>query len=193
MRMTDETEATERKPSAMEYFILALIGKAGLTSLYAFQQRAGLQPGGIRSALERLESWHLIARGESTARRKRSISLTEEGKAFLENQWFRCLVDHPDAEGVLRAACVALLMGAPDCASMCLRDSANARSFMAKEKGIEAEHLQKTQKDPLSTYLWMRTLYEAQRRDAESKAFLQLSQLLEEKDQRDGQHSKGSV
>ena len=176
----------------MEYFILALIGKAGLTSLYAFQQRASLQPGGIRST-QRLESWHLVTRAESSTRRKRSISLTDEGKAFLENQWFRCLVDHPDAEAVLRTACVALLMGAPDCAAMCLRDSATARSFTAKGKSIEAEHLQKTQKDPLSTYLWMRTLYEAQRRNAESEAFMQLSRLLEEKDQRDDHQPRGSV
>ena len=63
----------------MEIFILALIDKAGLTSLYAFQQQAGLQPGGIRSTLERLEQRSLIERAESSARQRRDYSLTLEG------------------------------------------------------------------------------------------------------------------
>ena len=75
----------------MEYFILALIGKAGLTSLYAFQQRAGLQPGGIRSALERLEALQLITRAESSTRQRRDMSLTSEGTEVLNYSWKRCL------------------------------------------------------------------------------------------------------
>ena len=63
----------------MEYFILALIGRANLTSLYDFQQKAGLQPGGIRSALKRLEEFGLIHRAESSTRRRRNLSLSLEG------------------------------------------------------------------------------------------------------------------
>ena len=164
---------------------MALIGKAGLTSLYAFQQRAGLQPGGIRSALQRLESWQLITRAESSARQRKDMSLTAEGTEVLNSSWERCLGERTDPEGVLRVACIALLMGVPGLAVGYLADLAFHRRSTAKEKSMEAETLQKTRKDPLSTYAWMRALSEAQRRNAESEAFSQLSHLLEEKDQPD--------
>jgi DNA-binding MarR family transcriptional regulator len=178
----NQSETTDRELSVMEYFILALIGKAGLTSLYAFQQRAGLQPGGIRSALQHLESRDLITRAKSSTRRRRDMSLTAAGIACLEGTWVQCLSDHPDMEGVLRAACVALLMGPPDCATVYLRDRAAAHLCMAMERSMEAEHMRKDRKDPLSIYAWMRMLGDGQRRNAESQAFTQLSHFLEEKD-----------
>jgi len=46
---------------------------------------------------------------------------------------------------------------------------------------METEKLEKTKRDPLSTYSWMRALTEAHRRSAESSAFSQLSHLLEGK------------
>ena len=186
--MIDETKVTDKEPSVMEYFILALIGKAGLTSLYDFQQRAGLQPGGIRSALGRLESWQLITRGESSARRRRAMSLTAEGMDFLNRTWQRCLGERTDTEGVLRAACVALLMSTPKHAIGYLQNLASDRRSTAQERSMEVEKLQKTRKDPLSTYAWMRALTEAQRRSAESTAFSQLSHLLEGKHQPDVEH-----
>lgn len=165
----------------MEYFILALIGEAGLTSLYAFQQRASLQPGGIRSALQRLESDQLIERAASSTRQRRALSLTPEGMKFLDYTWRRCLEAFPDSEGVLRAACVAQLMGAPEQAADYLRKLAYHYQGMAQERSMEAEKLEKTRKDPLSTYAWMRALTEARRRSAESKAFSDLGHLLEGK------------
>jgi len=171
----------------MEYFILALIGKAGLTSLYAFQQRAGLQPGGIRTALQRLEDWKLITRAASSTRGRKNMSLTAEGSEFLNDSWTKCLDELTDAEGVLRTACIALLMDSPARAIEYLQCLAYDRSAKAKERGLEAETLQKTRKDPLSTYAWMRALCEALRRNAESEAFSQLSHLLEEKDQPDAE------
>lgn len=186
--MNDEAEAIDIEPSVMEYFILALIGKAGLTSLYDFQQRASLQPGGIRSALQRLESWQLIMRAESSTRRRRALSLTAKGRDFLNRSWERCLGDRTDTEGVLRAACVALLMEAPEKAVVYLQNLAFDRRSTAQERGMEVEKLQKTTKDPLSTYSWMRALTEAQRRSAESMAFSQLSHLLEGKYQPNAEH-----
>lgn len=172
----------------MEYFILALIGKAGLNSLYAFQQRAGLQPGGIRTALQHLESWQMITRAESSTRQRKDMSLTAEGTEVLDNTWKRCLGERTDPEGVLRVACIALLMGVPGLAVEYLADLAFQRSSTAKEKSMEAETMQKTKKDPLSTYAWMRALSEAQRRNAEGEAFLKLSRLLEETNQPDAEN-----
>ena len=185
--MSIQNRTNGGEPSVMEFFIMALIGKAGLTSLYAFQQRAGLQPGGIRSALQRLESWRLITRAESSTRQRKDMSLTAEGIELLNNSWERCLGERTDAEGVLRAACVALLMGAPGLAVGYLLNLAFDRRNAAEEKIMEAETMQRTKKDPLSTYLWMRARSEAQRRSAESEAFSQLSRLLKEKDQPDAE------
>lgn len=165
----------------MEMFILALIGKAGLTSLYAFQQQAGLQPGGIRPALERLEKQNLIERAESSSRQRRDFSLTDEGSRYLDAAWRRCLADHSETEAVLRAVCIALLMGAAVEAASYLQSLATTRRYAAEVKSMEAEQQGKTQKDPLSAYTWMRVVTEARRRNAESEAFLELGQYMETK------------
>jgi DNA-binding PadR family transcriptional regulator len=167
----------------MEYFILALIEKAKLTTLYAFQQRAGLQPGGIRPALHRLEEAGLITRAESSKRQRKALSLTPQGLFFLTQTWQVCLRDHPDTESVLRAACVALLMGDRNRTSQYLEQLALSRQTMAEEKKMNTQQLERTQKDPVSTYLWMRTLCEAKRRHGESEVLEALSQSLRQKDQ----------
>lgn len=181
--MSSQSRAKDVEPSVMEYFILALIGKARLTSLYAFQQRAGLQPGGIRTALQRLEDWKLITRAASSTRGRRNMSLTAEGSEFLNRSWTKCLNELTDAEGVLRTACIALLMGAPARAIEYLQTLAYDRRTKAERRRLEAETLQKTRNDPLSTYAWMRALSEAQQRNAESEALAQLSHLLKKKGQ----------
>jgi DNA-binding MarR family transcriptional regulator len=163
----------------MEFFILALIHRVGLTSIYEFQQRAGLQPGGIRPALARLEQRNLINRSESAARRRRDFALTSDGLALLHGAWQQCLNDHTELEAVLRAAFVAVLMGGVDQAIAYLFSLATTRRATADEKAAEAERFKKTQGDPLSAYTWMRAATESHRRSAESDAFLQLSQYLE--------------
>ena len=105
----------------MEYFILALIGRANLISLYDFQQKAGLQPGGIRSVLKRLEDLGLIHRAESSTRRRQYFFSSPEGIRFLNNSWQRSLQGYPDSESVLRAAAVALLMNDEELAARYLQ------------------------------------------------------------------------
>lgn len=186
--MTSHIPTSNGEPSVMEIFILALIDKAGLTSLYAFQQQAGLQPGGIRSTLERLEERGLIERAESSARRRRDFSLTVEGLRFLEFSWQQILHDQLDTEAALRAACVALLMGPVREAIAFLEYLSTTRRSAARDRNLEAEQLGKTQKNPLTTYAWMRALTDAQRRSAESEAFSQLSQQLEINQDQYGTH-----
>ena len=164
---------------AMEFFILALIDRAGLKSLYSFQKHAALQPGGIRPALLRLEQQNLIQRAESSRRQRKDFSLTPEGKDLLSRAWQQCLKDTGEPEGVLRSICVALLMGQPDTAlyfAMSVRDN---RSSEARGREQEAEGLYRAQNDPLSLYMWMRAITEARRRNAEGEALAQLISHLE--------------
>ncbi|HEX6880020.1 MAG TPA: hypothetical protein VF135_06630 [Terriglobales bacterium] len=170
----------------MEYFILALINRAGLTSMYEFQHAAGLQPGGIAPAIRRLETLGFLSRGASSRRRRRELSVTPEGEQFLTSSFLQCLHDYPDLESVLRAACVALLMGKADFAGQYLDDLAERRRKSAEERSMDAERFGKTHRDPLSTYAWMRALCEAQRRGTESKTFSSLGQFLKEKHRPDG-------
>ena len=182
MRTRDDSE---QSLSVMEYFILALIGKARLTSLYAFQQRAGLQPGGIRTSLQRLGDRGLLERAESGSRKRRDLSLTSAGTRYLEKTWKQCLADYPDAESILRAATIAVLMGEQDYAAEYLSGVALPRESSGEEKNMEAERLGRRRLDPLSTYAWMRALTEARRREGESKAFSKLGRTLKEKHQPD--------
>lgn len=182
MRTNDDSE---QSLSVMEYFILALVGKARLTSLYAFQQRAGLQPGGIRTSLQRLEDHGLLERAKSGSRQRRDLSLTPAGARFLEKTWKHCLADYPDAESILRAATIAVLMGDQHYAAEYLSGVALTRESSGEEKNMEAERLGRGRLEPLSTYAWMRALTEAQRREGESKAFSKLGRTLKEKHQPD--------
>jgi DNA-binding MarR family transcriptional regulator len=168
---------------AMEYFILTLIGRAKLTSLYEFQQKAGLQPGGIRQALVRLERRGLITRAASATRRRRELALTNVGFDVLYQSWRECLHDNLETESVIRVACIALFMGGPEDAATYLERQAGLRKSIAWEKEMETERLQKSQKDPLSTYAWMRTLTEARRRSAEGEALSGLGLYLKEHQQ----------
>ena len=71
----------------MEFFILALIARMGLTSLYDIRESAGLQPGGIRFSLDQLEKRGWITRSEPGRRRRRDLALTADGRELLERSW----------------------------------------------------------------------------------------------------------
>ena len=169
-----DTEDIANDLGAMEFFILALIDRAGLKSLYSFQKLAGLQPGGIRPALLRLEQLSLIQRAESSRRQRKDFSMTPEGKTLLNRAWRQCLRDSIDTEAALRSICVALLMDQPDEARYFAMSVRASRESDAREKEHEAEGLNKAQNDPLSLYMWMRALTEARQRGAEGKALAQL-------------------
>ena len=130
----------------MEYFILALIGRTGLSTLYDFQQKAALQPGAARSAMQRLERMNLISRAESSSRRRRELALSEEGYDVLYKSWRECMKNYLDTESLIRAAWLALVMNEPMFAAEYLEGNARIRSFMEEEKRMKAEQLAKTQK-----------------------------------------------
>ncbi len=163
----------------MEFFILALVGRAGLSSIYELQQKAALQPGGIRPALQRLERLNLVTRGSSTVRRKRELAITEDGEEVLRS-WRRCLEDTTDTDAALRVICIALLMNEVGEAMYFVERHAANRQSLATLRSEESEQLKGTYGDPLSTYRWMRLLIDAHRRGAESKTFSLVGQFLQE-------------
>lgn len=131
--------------------------------------------------MQRLEDRGLLERAKSGSRQRRDLSLTPAGVRFLEKTWKHCIADYPDAESILRAATIAVLMGDKDYAAGYLSGMALTRESSGKEKNMEAERLGSGRLDPLSTYAWMRALTEAQRREGESNAFSKLGRTLKEK------------
>lgn len=163
----------------MEFFLLAVIGKGGLTSLYELQKRAGLEPGGIRPALARLEADGYLTRGEHATRNKRSLGLTAKGIHFLEKNWSLSLQNFPDFESVLRATAVALLMGEPKTARVHLETTSFQRSQAAKQKEAEAGSAP-TDGNALSFYRWMRLFCDARRSHEEARVLLEIREAVKE-------------
>jgi len=179
--MNRKPERANRDLGAMEYFILTLIGRLGLTSLYSFKEEAGLEPGSIRPALNRLEEKGLITRMEPGQRRRRNLALTSAGHGVLDSSWMSCVHDHVDAESVMRSTFVAWSQGGPSVAADYLRQIGESRRDKAEQKMNEATYLERSQTRPLSSYAWMRISQEAHRRKAESEAFLSMSRSIQER------------
>jgi len=165
----------------MEFFILVLIARLELRSTYALRQEAGLEPGGIRSALKHLLDGNLITRADEGKRRRRDMTLTPVGFDVLAVSWRNCLRVEVDSESVLRAAFVAWIMDSARAAASYLHEVGEARREMAEKMSWESEHLKRSQKGPASGYSWMRASLEAHRRKAESEAFLSMSRSIEER------------
>ena len=188
VRMKSQTKTEIVEPGVMDCFILALIGKMNLTSLYAFRQEADLEPGAVRSPLKHLEERALITRAQPGARMRRDMALTEAGWRALEGSWKTCLREHADSESVLRAAWVASVMSHPEQAAAYLQEMGEKRQIEAHDTKTKAEHLERqTKTSSLFEYRRMRTWTEACRRSAESQAFLSISRSLGERSERDVQ------
>lgn len=176
----------------MEFFILALVGRIGLKSLYELRQNAGLEPGAIRSAMKTLESLRLVSRTVPGKRRRRELALTADGSDVLERSWQQCLRDYPDPEAVLRAAFVAWVMGSPAAAAAYLNHMGQSRRERAQQMKHEEEYLNRSKPEPLSGYAWMRASHEVHRRGAESEAFLLMSGFIEERFTPDASQDQGN-
>jgi DNA-binding MarR family transcriptional regulator len=186
--MKNRHKSPNVEPGVMDCFILALIGKMNLTSLYAFRQEAELEPGGIRSALKHLEERDLITRAEPGTRMRRDMALTEAGRTFLDDSWKMCLREYADSESVLRAAWVASVMSDLGQAAIYLQRMGEKRHMEASETRKKAEHLERKNKtSSLFDYRWMRTWTEADQRGAESEAFLLISRSVWERSRKDVQ------
>jgi len=179
--MNENPQETRHDLSAMEYFILALVGRMELTSLYAFKEEAGLEPGGIRPALNRLEKGGLLTRTEPRERRRRDMALTPSGYEVLNGSWTKCVRHHAEAESVIRSAFVALVQGGPAAAADYLLHVGESHRDSAEQKMNDVKYLERSKPSPLSSYAWMRASHEAHRRKADSEAFLSMSRSIRER------------
>jgi DNA-binding MarR family transcriptional regulator len=164
------------KRSAMDYFVLAMISRGGLHSLYELQQGVGLQPGGIQPVLKRLEQEGFLKRSEQQERRRRLMTVTELGERFLSAAWRDCLADYPDVESILRAATVGILMGDWERAHGYLL-------FIAKQhdKDVPVEPADGRQGwSSVDWYEFMRQFWEIRRRRSAADAFREIAKELEE-------------
>lgn len=174
----EDFRAGESELGTMECFLLALIEKARMKSLYEFRQRVGLEPGGILPALKRLEQWGLIIRAKAGRRRRRELELTAEGESVLRQQWTSCLRPYPDSESILRAGFVSLLMAGPGHCAMYLEYMGTTLNARQEQLTMQSEFLESRHEDPLDLFAWMRITTEARRRQAESEALLSIARLL---------------
>jgi DNA-binding PadR family transcriptional regulator len=154
---------------SMEFFLLALVGKCGLTSLYSLRERAGLQPGAIAPAIRELENLDFITRTEPGARMRREIRLSEAGSAFLEASWIQSQRDYPEMESVLRGTMIALLMADSSAATKYLQDAIETRERQADEARSRAQYLDPLPPEILDDFAWMRSVTEMGRRKSEAQ------------------------
>jgi DNA-binding MarR family transcriptional regulator len=148
----------------MDTFVMAAISRGGLTTLYAFQRTAGLEPGSINQIIRRLEKGGLLARSEGAKRGRRAMALTEAGERFLVQEWKKSMDARREIESVLRSATVALLMGDIGEASRFLSESITRRPPLQSHQELETISPQGT---PINFHNAMRTFYLNQRRTME--------------------------
>ncbi len=163
----------------MEFFILALIERMELRSLYAFRQEAGLEPGAIRAALQYLEEANLIERSAGGRRRCRTLTTTPEGRRILEEDWRKQMVSHPEPEAVLRMCLVALSMEGPAEVIRYLQQTVLDRSNRTANKQRESEYRAQEVGGPLTAYAWMRSVVDAHRQRSEQEAFAAIGEEME--------------
>lgn len=178
MRKTDQSNGDRH--GALGFFILALVGKIGLKSLYELRQQAFLEPGGISSAMKSLENEKLISRTAPGKRRRRDLTLTPAGTGLLNRAWQSCLREYADSDAVLRAAMVAWVMESAAAAASYLNHMGQARLEGVQRMKDGEESLKRSKREPLPSYAWMRSSLEAHRRGAEGAAFLSMSGFIME-------------
>jgi DNA-binding MarR family transcriptional regulator len=160
----------------MELFLLGVVARGNLRSLYELQRTVGLEPGGIRPALRRLEKEELLVRSREAKRRRRLIEATEKGRQALEQHWAGCIQLYADAESVLRAAGLAVLMGRHQFAGTYLDGMAKEYEHKA---GVEkANAAQAHSSNPLHFYGFMRALWQTRRHQATAAVFRDLAPEL---------------
>ena len=124
-----------------------------LSTPYDLQSRAGISQGASLPALRRLETAGFVIKGEESARRRLEYQVTGRGMKHLESSWKALLQSRTgDLDALLRAACVALLMGERvKVVAQYLADASRLRSSMHLESLSGGPGL----RDP-GLYAWMK-------------------------------------
>jgi len=161
----------------METFILAAVSRGRLDTLYALQQEAGLQPGGVMPVIRRLEEDGLLTRLDEGKRRRRIMKLTVKGEEFLGSEWMTGLDARRELESILRDATVALLMGDLGFARCCLQEAARVREI---KTGHSEPTVGSPEAAPIEFLAEMREVFESRRRTMEAGLLREFAKFLEE-------------
>ena len=165
-----------RERTAMAFFVLAVISRGGLCSLYELQRGVALEPGGIRPLLVRLEQEGLLQRSEPGHRRRKRMTVTQQGEQLLKEEWEGCLQDYPDSESILRAATVALLMGRSDIARDYLMGIADTHQANVPTVPCGPG----TDWSPVDWYTSMRLTWERRRHESAAEVFREIAKHFRE-------------
>lgn len=185
------TIKSETTTGPMTLFLMAVIGRGGLNTLYALQRKAELQPGSIRQVLEHLVKAGLLNRSEVEQRghRRRTMELTEAGEALLEGEWKNNLDAKREMESVLRGATVALLMNDIGEAMNFLHRSAFER---VRRQGPRELGPISPETTPMDLHAAMREVYESRRREMEADVLRKFADnLMEVANKREGKWNCG--
>lgn len=161
----------------MEIFLLAVISRAQLNTLYRLQREVNLQPGSIRQALRNLEDAGLITRPEAAARgpHRRAISVTPAGENFLDEHWRDSLESKQEMESVIRGVTVALLLDDTKAAIEFLQGAAVARAQM---NGIARIERAPPLISAIDFHRAMRALHGSRRRAMETSVLEEFAETL---------------
>jgi DNA-binding MarR family transcriptional regulator len=126
---TDKRRRERPFPNGIELFLLLMISRR-VDSLYEIRQKTGINPGAISHAIARLQKKGAITWAPEGYRRKRKLTVTQEGHKVLRNNWPNALEEAIDGPQVLARAALIVLMkngiGAPASGADLLRKKADA-------------------------------------------------------------------
>jgi DNA-binding MarR family transcriptional regulator len=166
----------------LEFFLLALISKAGLTTVYALRNRSGLSWGGIRPSLVRLEQWGLLARAPIGKLNRREFVLTEAGRHRLRSGWsdraLQVMRDPAaDLDSLVWAGWLTWVME-PSAAAAFLDTAFQTRRIAAQF--LARQNREEMPEEALEVYHWMRTSCRGRQLEAEQQALEKLCRHFEE-------------
>ncbi len=166
--------------SALEFFLVTLIEKAELRTVYELHRELGLSPGALRPALENLVKRGYLEKSEAGSRGRQEFVLTGKGEEILSVHWQGFLQQPPegDADSVVRVAWALNVLNARASIDF-LESAAAARERMARASSREAESFREKEDQLVAVYRWMRAVARAEQYRADAKCFTQLARRLE--------------
>jgi DNA-binding PadR family transcriptional regulator/predicted small metal-binding protein len=169
---------TSNGRNVMDFFLLGLVSRCSLNTVYRLQQEAGLQPGGIQPTLRRLEEEGLLCRSEEAKRRRRLMKVTDKGARLLEQHWKDCIQDSPDIESILRCATVAILMGDFQYAYQYLVGVADEheRNY---DRATHIASFRSRHFSPLDCYAFMRMQWQVAKRHSAAEVLRQIAKEVQ--------------
>jgi hypothetical protein len=160
----------------MGIFLLAVISRGRLNTLYALQHGLQLQPGSVAPVIHALVQEGLLQRSEAKKKRgSKPMAVTSAGEQLLNDRWKEGLEVDREIETIVRGTTVALLMG--DCATAIqhLLGAAHARGRGSESAVFDVPASAWT---PISLHARMRALFQKRRYAMEAEVLAELGSLI---------------